>query len=274
MRTFKAIRNVVFVLLLLYAGFIYWLYTYQRDMIYMPPQSISTAGGNLSGFQEIEVVTGDGLALKGFFLPPATDNSKMMIVFHGNSGHPSFTAERYRNISRNLGGMGILLAEYRGYSGNPGEPSQEGLISDAQGYLSWWQAKDPEHKHKLVLYGESLGAAVAAQVAAGGLVDAIVMESPFDSALSMARTRYPYVPYMELLLQDHWRNDEALAELKIPKLMLVGGRDRIAHPDKARALFDIAAPPKTLVIYSAAGHDNVYKYGALDELTEFLNGIK
>lgn len=270
----KTLRIVVLIVAALYLGFVYLLHSYQREMMYLPPDAISPASAvNLSGFEETVVMTADNIELTGFYLKPQKADAPMLIVFHGNAGHPAYLAGRFRSIARNMG-VGVLLTEYRGYSGQAGTPSEEGLLNDARAFVTWWRSQPGMEKHKLILYGESLGGAVAAQIAAEAIADAIILEAPFDSALAMAESKYPYVPYMEFLLQDDWRTDLALAELKIPKLLLVGERDTVIPAWHARHLFDVAAPPKTMTIYSAAGHDNIYKYGAIEEFNEFLDTLK
>src|SRR5437867_7938918 len=90
-------------------------------------------------------------------------------------------------------GYGVLLVEYRGYGGNPGSPSEAGLYHDGRAALAFLEREGITGR-RLVLYGESLGSAVAVQLAATREVGALVLESPFTSIAAVARHHYPYVP--------------------------------------------------------------------------------
>lgn len=266
----RQIRGAFFGVLIVYLLFIAVLTVTQRDMMYFPPAGISEEQmGLLADFRQIEVQTDDGLSLRGYFVPPADNKKPVLILFHGNGSHPSW--EVFKTQALKDKGYGILLASYRGYDGNQGSPSEAGLFVDGKAYAGFIKADYPQNP--LILYGSSLGAAIAVDVALHTSPQALILEVPFFSAVDVAVKFYPYIPFMNTLVKDPYRNDEKITKIESPLLFLLAGKDEVVSLESGMKLFDLANEPKRKVIYTDARHADVYNHGAEADVAKFLQEV-
>lgn len=254
---------VVFVYLALIAS----LYFAQRSMMYFPPRDLSESRlSSLRDFTKILVQTSDGLTISGYFKAPSSPEKPIVLMFHGNAGHPADLV--YKIAPHVKDGYGALLAEYRGYGGNPGKVSEQGLYNDGRAYVGWLAKERPANP--VILYGESLGSGVAVQMATETKAVALVLDVPFDSALNVARGHYPFVPFMSLIMKDQYRSDEKITKVSIPVLFLLAERDKVVPSRFGQRLFDLASEPKRLVVLQGAEHVTIFDHGADKALADFL----
>lgn len=256
----------------LYVGMVGVLWVEQRGAMYHPDTTDHTPEDvALGGMQEIELLTKDGQRNESWFLFPSEPGKKIVIFFHGNSGNVSTRSAKVRHFID--AGLGVVLVGYRGYGGNMGRPTEDGLYEDARAVLRDLITRGyaPE---QWVLYGESLGTGVAVKMAtehknAAGLI----LEVPFDSALAVARERYWYVVGLSSLMMDQYPSDARVGKIEIPKLFLIAGKDTVIPPNHARRLFDLARSPKQKVEFADAGHNNVYDFHAATPVIDFINTL-
>jgi uncharacterized protein len=242
------------------------LYLFQRHLLYFPDRTRPELG-ELSrlGFSEVRVMTADGLSLLSWYLSPR-DGRPVIAYFHGNGGHIGYRVERLRRFAHN--GFGVLMLEYRGYGGNPGTPTEEGLYADAAAALDFL-LRDGITPNRLVLYGESLGSGVAVYQAAQREIGALILEAPFTSVAEIAQYHYSFVP-ASLLLRDRFDSLSRIGNVKAPILLLHGDRDRVVPVRFGRALFEAASEPKVFWFSPEAGHENLARFGALEAVAAFL----
>jgi len=258
------------------------LWLFQRRLLYFPtPGPVPPAASVLPGAEDVTFETADGLRLAGWFVPappggPADRVGRArpaVLVCNGNGGDRSMRAPLAAALSRM--GLAVLLFDYRGYGGNPGHPTEEGLAADARaalGYLGGRPEIDPE---RVIYFGESLGAAVALRLATERPPAALVLRSPFASLAEVGRRHYPVLP-VSLLLRDRYDSAALAGRLDAPLLVVAGGRDQIVPAGHSRRLFDAAPQPKRLVVLDGAGHnDDELLAGPrlLAELRTFLDGV-
>jgi fermentation-respiration switch protein FrsA (DUF1100 family) len=261
------VRWVVVVLLVL--GVVVALgWGFQRRLVYLPSGVVpAPAAAGLPEAQPVGVDTADGLTLGAWFVPAADGGQPQaaVLVCHGNGGDRADRAALARELSRR--GMAVLLFDYRGYGGNPGSPSEAGLLADARAARAALAERAGDAP--LVYFGESLGAAVATALAVEDPPSALVLRSPFASLAEVARVHYPFVP--ELLLRDRYPVTEQVARVEAPVLVVAGDADRTVPPEQSRAVADAAGVP--LVLLPGADHnDRVFLDGRafLDEIDAFL----
>lgn len=247
------------------------LFTQQRSMMYFPPATL-TAEQLKSILPEntlpISVTTEDKLMLKAYLVPPKDKNAPILLVFHGNGMQAAWMAGQFQSTIAQ--GAGVLLAEYRGYVGNPGFPHESGFYKDADAYFAYIKTNYPDNP--LVIYGQSLGSGVAVDLASrnAGKFDALVLEVPFDSMVNLVGELYPYVPLREKLLHDKYHSDLKIVSIKEPKLFLLAGRDEIVSVESGKLLYDLASEPKQIELFENATHMTVYDEGASIVLNKFL----
>ena len=204
------------------------LWLFQRRLLYFPtPGPVPPAASVLPGAEDVTFETADGLRLAGWFVPappggPADRVGRArpaVLVCNGNGGDRSMRAPLAAALSRM--GLAVLLFDYRGYGGNPGHPTEEGLAADARaalGYLAGRPEVDPE---RVIYFGESLGAAVALRLATERPPAALVLRSPFASLAEVGRRHYPLLP-VSLLLRDRYDSAALAGRLTAPLLVVAG----------------------------------------------------
>jgi hypothetical protein len=168
--------------------------------------------------------------------------------------------------------LAVLLFDYRGFGGNPGSPTETGLKADARAardYLIRHQGVDANH---LVYFGESLGSAVAVALAQEHPPAALILRSPFTSAIEVGQFHYRLLP-VQWLLRDRFTSIDRIGHIRSPVLVIAGDRDGIVPVDQSRRLYSAANEPKALVIISGADHnDEVLQAGRqmIDAILQFL----
>jgi fermentation-respiration switch protein FrsA (DUF1100 family) len=226
------------------------LWVVQRRLVYFPDTASPAIAAMPVGWEEVTYETSDGLLLNAWLRPPAPDHP-IVIVFNGNGGN------RMGRMSLGTGlaeaGYGVLLTDYRGYGGNPGHPSESGTEIDARAAAQYVREHYPDHP--VVYFGESLGAAVAIELAAAKPPVALVLRSPFTSLVAAARTHYPWIP-VNLLLKDRYPSDERIGSIDVPTLVIFGSADSIVPPSQSRAIYDAVPGPKRLVVIEGADHND------------------
>jgi fermentation-respiration switch protein FrsA (DUF1100 family) len=252
--------------LAVYGGVVGGLYVFQRRLLYHPrPTRPALNDLALLGVREIELTTKDGLTLFSWYLPPPAGRP-VIAYFHGNGGNIGYRAERLRRFA--AAGYGVLLAEYRGYGGNPGEPCERGLFADAEAALDFLTASGISSEH-VVLWGESLGSGVAVHLAATRAIGGVVLEAPFTSVAACAQRHYPFVP-AAWLVHDRFDSLSRIAQVTAPLLILHGERDMVVPVHHGRALLKAATAPSEGWFSPFASHENLAEHGALDVAMSFI----
>ncbi len=246
--------------------FVAVLWARQDRMLFLPDtQPFATP----PGWSRETLRTQDGLNL-AFLVAEGPPGRGVILHFHGNGGS---VEDRLALASEvNAAGFTIILAEYRGYGGNPGRPGEAAFAADAAHYLAWVQARYPARP--LVLWGESLGSGVVTRLAEGreGLA-AIVLESPFTSVTDVARAIYPFLP-VDRLLRHRFESLARLPGVSAPLLVVASEEDRITPVAHARRMAEGAARAR-LVLRPGGAHPAVLNDAdgdALREVLRFLAG--
>jgi len=256
----------------LYGGMVGALYLFQRDLLFLPDTtrpSLSRAA--VPGLMEVELQTADGLKLLAWHMP-ARPGRPTILHLHGNAGNIGHRTERGAALIAS--GNGLLLVEYRGYGGNPGKPSEEGFHADAEAALAFLVGSGVPPS-RIVLYGESLGSAVAVRLAAeaasrGSPVAGLILESPFTSIAEVAQHHYPYVP-ARYLVKDRFDAASRIATVKAPLFVMHGEQDRVVPFRFGQALYQAAAEPKRGWFPLSAGHETIFDGEALRRLLMFID---
>ena len=256
---------IVAVPLIAYLAILSCLYLFQRQLLYLPDRGPPAPAEMPIGAREVALTTEDGLVLLAWYMPPGA-GQPVIVYLHGNGGSIAHRADRMRFFAER--GDGVLLVEYRGYGGNPGSPSEAGLYADGRAALAFLDQQGIAGR-RLVLYGESLGSAVAARLAAEREIGALVLESPFTSIAAVAQYHYPYIP-AAWLIWDRFDAQAHIAAVRAPILMLQGGADQVVPARFGRALYDAAPEPKEVWFAADAGHENLSRFGLLDAVAGFI----
>ncbi|MGC1778609.1 MAG: alpha/beta fold hydrolase [Xanthobacteraceae bacterium] len=250
-----------------YAGLAAMIYFAQRSLMYFPDRTYTTpAAAGLPEASEVPLTASDGVKIHVWQVPPQP-GKPIILYFHGNGGSLRYRVDRFRRL---IGaGIGLVALEYRGYGGLSGSPTERGLIRDAEAAYAYTAARYPTPQ--IVVWGESLGSAVAVALAAEKPVGRLILEAPFTSALAIAESRYWYLP-VRLLMKDQFRSDERIKKVTAPLLILHGVNDRIVPFKMGEQMFELANKPKHIVRFLDGGHEDLDQNGALDAVARFLAG--
>jgi len=251
----------------LYVGLATMIYFAQRSLMYFPDTlHTAPAAAGLAEAVEVSLTASDGVKIIAWHVAPR-DGKPVILYFHGNGGALRYRVERFRKLITD--GIGLVALEYRGYGGLSGNPSEQGLIADAEAAYAFAAARYPPAQ--LVLWGESLGSGVAVALAAEKPVGRVILEAPFTSALAVGERHYWYLP-VRLLMKDQFRSDERIAKVTAPLMIMHGVHDRIIPYAMGEQLFDLANKPKHIVRFLDGGHEDLDGNGALDAVGRFLAG--
>lgn len=227
----------------------------QRRLLYYPAAvytSLAEAHAN-DAFKEISVRPVDGLDLKAWYAP-ATTQPFTIVFFHGNADCLSTAVEIADPYIH--AGFGFLLAEYRGYSGLPGSPTEAGLYNDARALLRDLMERGVEARH-IILSGHSLGSGVAVQMATEYRVGGLMLLAPYLSVPSVAEVDFPFLP-ASLLALDRFNNEKKIRSVHAPLLIVNGSVDRVIPPAQGLKLFSLANEPKEFHSLVSRGHNDAF----------------
>ena len=231
------------------------IWTMQRRFMYFPASEVPTPGDiGLTDVEPVTFETIDGLELGGWFFAASGPSPRVtVLVFNGNAGNRAHRGPLAAALHRH--GFQVLLVDYRGYGGNPGAPSENGLAADGRAARVYLARRPDVDRSRLVYFGESLGTAVAVDLAVEHPPAALVLRSPFTSLGDLGQYHYPFLP-VRLLLRDRFAAIDQIRRIRVPLLVIVGGHDRIVPIDNSRRLYEAAMFPKTLLVLPDADHND------------------
>lgn len=242
----------------------------QRRLMYLPDRtrpSLERAG--VTEMREVTLSTEDGLELLAWFHPPVRDDSPVLLYLHGNGGHIGYRGYKMRPYLD--AGYGVLLVSWRGYGGNQGHPTEQGLYQDARAGLLFLSAANIPMS-RVVVYGESLGSGPAVQMATEFPVGGVVLEAPFTSIADIAQRRYWYLP-ARYLIHDRFEILAKIGTIDAPLLILHGELDTVIPIQFGRALLDAAEMPKRGVFFPQGSHNDLYDHGAAEVTRDFIANL-
>jgi len=229
-------------------------FAFQRSLLYYPTHTwvpLAEAHAN-AAYREVSVTTEDGVALKAWYAP-ATTKPFTIVFFHGNA---DFIANAAQGGDAYIAaGYGFLAAEYRGYSGLPGKPTEKGLYADGRAYVQYLIGEGVD-QGKIILFGQSLGTGVATEMAKEFRVGGLMLLSPYLSIPKVAQVHYPIFP-AGLLALDRYENAKKIGSIHAPVLIANGTVDDIVPPAQGRELYSLANEPREFQSIPGRGHNDI-----------------
>ncbi|BBU30049.1 alpha/beta hydrolase [Burkholderia sp. THE68] len=265
-------RDVLWILLtaiaITYAIALAGLYWLQGRLVYPLEQIEALKNAELEALTEpITVITEDAITLTMRYKAPRTRTPPTIILFHGNG--EDLTQRAHIALEMIEAGYGVLLAEYRGYGGNPGKPHEAGLYADARAAYAHAAA----HSTNIVLHGYSLGSGVAVQLASEAKISALILEAPFTSIVDVAAKRFWLFP-VRLLARDRYDSLSKIAAIAAPLLIYGGTKDGVIPPAHFQRLFDAARGDKRLALIENADHLDPWTMGGREHVMQFLESLQ
>ena len=242
------------------------LFGCQRSLLYRPNQTIpDPAEFGLDGISVERIESDGGHRLLAWWRTPASPEKPVILYFHGNAGHLGHRSDKVRPYLAR--GYGLLLVTYRYNAGAGGSPSEAGLYADGRAAMAYARRKGIA-SDRIIIYGESLGTAVAVTTAAQHDVGAVVLEAPYTSIANVAQNHYWYLPTRYLVL-DKFDVAKTIKRINAPLMIVHGERDVIIPARFGKALFDRAVEPKEARFLPDAGHNDLHEHGIAQIVMEF-----
>ncbi len=231
------------------------LWAFQRQLVYLPDRGpVPSAAAILPGALDVVLETEDGLRLGSWYLPAAEAGAPAVLVASGNGGSRELRAPLARALAEQ--GLSVLLFDYRGYGGNPGSPSEQGLARDVRAARRFLLEAAGVPDDRLVYFGESLGAAVVTELATQHPPAGLVLRSPFEDLASVGSVHYPLLP-VRALLRDRYPVAQHITEVDAPTTVLYGTADSLVPPEQSRSVAAAAAKLHRLVPIPGADHNDL-----------------
>ncbi|KAJ0401062.1 hypothetical protein P43SY_005082 [Pythium insidiosum] len=278
----------------LFAGALVLLYMYQDKLLYFPtiPGASKFTKDNPTGYrnpseygidhEDLMIRTSDGVHLHAWLMrQPESSSRPTLIFFHGNAGNIGYrlpnAVHLYRKVLCN-----VLMVDYRGFGHSEGEPTEAGLRQDAEAVLDAVLKREDVDKSKLVVFGRSLGGAVALHLAhkAGDQIAGVILENTFLSISSMVDALMPMLSYFKpLVLRINWDSETLIQSVSHPILFVAGEQDELVPPVHMRRLHELAKRSSRRAVWHSVPngtHNDTWLRGGtayFDALREFLESL-
>lgn len=261
----RMLHSLIFILIASWVLLSIFIYFYQPNLIYFPHKEIEVTPELISlDYEEVTLTTSDGIELNAWWIENP-DARATLLFLHGNAGNISHRLNSLE-IFYKLG-LSVLIIDYRGYGKSRGKPSEQGTYIDAETawtYLSNEKNIPPEN---IIIFGRSLGGAIAARLAEKHPSAALIMESSFTAISDIGKHYYPYLP-TSLLARIKYPSIDKISNVTSPVLIIHSHDDEIIPYQHGEELYEAAKEPKSFLDING-GHND----GFIMSKDKYINGI-
>lgn len=259
----RIVIGVIVIVAVIYGAMLAYLYVNQRAFFYASAGEIVDLAGLDLDAELVTLPTANGETITGWYGAPS-QGMPLILYLRGNTG--SFSREHERFEAFAADGYGFLSFDYRGFPMSSGEITQQNILDDALAAYDWVSQKgDP-----VLIWGRSLGASPAVWVASQRGTPALVLETPFYSAVAVAQERYPFVP-VGLLMLDQFPSYEWIANVSAPVFVAHGTADTTVTVGNGERLYAAAPNPYSIWIEDGADHGDLWERGIWDRVKAFYD---
>ncbi|MGD8570268.1 MAG: alpha/beta hydrolase [Gammaproteobacteria bacterium] len=233
--------GVIATVVLIAGVFSGFMYINQPDMVFFPLRELRSAPSAWGmQYEDVTIKTADNIDLHGWYIP-GNKGAKTLLFFHGNAGNISHRGESV-SVFHDMG-LNVLIFDYRGYGQSKGAPSEQGLYRDARAAWRYLTQIRGIADHQIILFGRSLGAAVAIKLATEVQAGALIAESTFSSAADMAHHMFPVLSHL-IYVRFNFSNIDNISQVRCPVLYAHSPDDDIIPFDLGRKVYEAANEPK------------------------------
>ncbi|MEA1889094.1 MAG: alpha/beta hydrolase [Pseudomonadota bacterium] len=238
------IINYVIIIVLSLLVLNVWMYWQQPKMIFYPMRDIRQTPADWSlAYEDVTLNTKDGIQLHGWYIPHK-QSEDVLLFFHGNAGNISHRHESIEIFHRL--GLNVLIIDYRGYGKSQGKPDEQGLYLDANAAWHYLTEEKGFATRQILIFGRSLGGAVASRLASGVQARGLILESTFSSAKDFARSVFPLLSRL-LFMRYDFNTAERIQRIDHPVLVLHSPDDEIMPFNLGEKVYLSARQPKRFV---------------------------
>lgn len=246
----------------------------EKGFIFFPEKTILDTPSAIGlKFEDLYFTSPDGVRINGWFIPFLRSKTTLL-WFHGNAGNISHRVDMLRHLHRETK-VNIMMIDYREYGRSEGVVSERGTYQDAMGAYDYLLARSEIDSDKIIGFGQSLGAAVAVELALQRSLQGLILEAPFTSIREMAKVLLPWLP-IGGLLSTKYDNLSKMDQVTVPLLVLQGDRDEVIPYSHGKRIFEAAREPKAFHTIFGAGHNDTYLVGGKEyfqTIEQFVKGL-
>ena len=243
---------------------------FERLNLYFPSRSLEADPGLVGlGFEDLRLTASDGTSIHAWFVP-LEPRSPVVLFCHGNAGNIGSRLDKLLILRR--AGASALLFDYRGYGRSSGRPDEQGTYLDAEAAYLWLTEVKKVPAERIIIHGESLGGAVAMELALRRRAAGLILESTFTSVVERCRQVFPFLP-ADLIVRFRYDTLSKITRLSVPLLVLHSPADDIVPFAMGRRLFAAAREPKTFVELQGSHNDGFLDAGPAYEqaIADFIS---
>ncbi len=248
----------------------------ERRFSYSPVREVGYSPSDVGlAYDEVWLESADGVPLHGWFVPG--ERGVTFLWLHGNGGNITYHLEHLRDLHANLG-VGVLLFDYRGFGLSGGTPAEKGLYRDAAAALDHLKVRAGVDPSRIVYFGQSLGTALAVELATRETPLGLVLEAPFPSGPYMAHRMLPFLPmwFHRYLVPNRFDTAARIRHVKAPLLLVHGELDMTVPHEAGAAVLEAANEPKEMLTVPHASHVDAHAVGGsayYATLRRFVEGL-
>ena len=255
------------IILLIYSSITLIIYFSQNKLLYHPKENNYLDENSLNhNIEKIYIPSENKLVAWHF---KKNKNYKTILFFHGNAGNLNNRIYKLNELSKL--NVNYLILAYRGFSGNEGKPSEEGFYKDSRAAKYFLNLNNIPDK-KIILYGESLGTAVAIDLAKDHNFSGIILESPFTSMVRLAQKYYPYLP-VKILLKDKYESLKKLPKINTPTLVMHGEKDKIVPFQMGKKIYENLKGPRFSYFVKYDDHMMDFNDDLINSINNFIESL-
>ena len=267
MKIGSIVLNSFLILLIIYISVVVFLFFYQRKLLYHPSENNYLDETQLNHKIEKKYIQSNDKLVSWYF--KKNSKFKTILFLHGNAGKLDNRVYKLNELSKL--DLNYLIVAYRGFSGNTGKPTESGLYEDAN-FAKIWLNKNGVKDKDIIIYGESLGTAVAVDLGSRFKFSGIILESPFTSMLELAQKYYPIFP-VKLILKDKYESRKKVNDIKSPVLVMHGKKDKIVPFYMGEQMFETLSTLKYSYFNDKDDHMMEYNEDLLASIKNFLDQV-
>jgi uncharacterized protein len=255
--------------ILAYGGVLVWFKANEARLLYFPEKNFEVSPEMFgAAYGKVKIPSTDSVKLVCWIIPSADTSTLWLLYLHGNAGNIAKRGyvEHYLQL-RKLG-LNILTVDYRGYGESSGDPSERGIYDDALAAYEYLRSMQHVPFQRIIVYGSSLGSAVAVDVVSKVPAAGIILEGSFPSITDVGQAHYPFLP-VRFMGGSHFSSKENISRVNVPKLFIHARDDRTIPIKYGKELFECAPDPKTFLEVKG-DHNTAHSVDA----TLFYGGIR
>lgn len=261
----RIVIGILALVVVVYGGLLAYLYVNQRAFFFFPAGEVFELADVGLDAELVTIPTSNRETITGWYGAPS-QGMPVILYLKGNS--QSFSSEHERFAAFQADGYGFMSFDYRGFPMSPGEITQDNILADALAAYDWVAGKG----NPVLVWGRSLGASPTVWVGSQRDIPALVLETPFYSAVNVASERYPFVP-VDLLMLDPFRTHQWIADVSAPVFVAHGTADRTISLSNAQRLYEEVPTPYDLWIEEGADHGDLWAAGIWPRAKAFFEAV-